>query len=268
VQKVIKLGSVSFMNAKPLTFAIERGLVKHDFDIKLTPPSELSVLLAKREIDLGLIPVAEFLKRKIYTAVPDISISSYSKVESVVLLTKGGIGDIRRVAVDRRSQSSTGLLKIILQIFHGLSPEYIPKETGVDFLKDADAGMIIGDTGLKITYSPPEGWSVFDLGEIWTEETGLPFVYAVFAVNEGVALGKNVDALHQSKTYGLGVAGMIAKLESVRTGLDESICYKYLTESIRYDLGEEETRGVVKYSEYLSKLGESEKISRLALYSE
>ncbi len=265
---MIKLGSVSFMNAKPLTFALEQGLIRHDFDITRTPPSQLSLLLSKKEIDLGLIPVAEFLKRKTYTAVPDISISSNGKVDSVVLLAKGGLEGIKRVAVDRRSQSSTALLKVILQIFHNLSPDYISRDTGDDFLKDVDAGMIIGDTGLEITHSPPEGWSVFDLGEIWTAETGLPFVYAVFAVNEGVALGENLDALHQSKEYGLGIAGKIAKLESVRTGLDESICYKYLTERIRYGLGENETRGIIKYSEYLSRLGESEKISRVAIYSQ
>ncbi|MFI5324514.1 MAG: MqnA/MqnD/SBP family protein, partial [Thermodesulfobacteriota bacterium] len=99
---MIKLGSVSFMNAKPLTFAIENGLVKHDFEIKLTPPSDLSAMLSRKEIDIGLIPVAEFLKRKRYTAIPDISISSYGKVDSVVLLARGRLEDIQRVAVDRR----------------------------------------------------------------------------------------------------------------------------------------------------------------------
>jgi len=123
---VIKLGSVSFMNAKPLTFALENGLVEHGFDIKLTPPSDLSLLLSRKEIDLGLIPVAEFLRRKSYSAVPGISISSYGKVDSVVLLSKGEITDIKRVAVDRRSQSSTALLRIILETFHNLSPVYLP----------------------------------------------------------------------------------------------------------------------------------------------
>ena len=130
---MIKLGSVSFMNAKPLTFALENGLVEHDFDIKLTPPSELSLLLSRKEIDLGLIPVAEFLRRKTYSAVPGISISSYGKVDSVVLLSKGALPDIKRVAVDRRSQSSTALLRIILETFHNLSPVYLPRARGRRF---------------------------------------------------------------------------------------------------------------------------------------
>ncbi len=36
------------MNAKPLTFALENGLVEHGFDIKLTPPSDLSLMLSGR----------------------------------------------------------------------------------------------------------------------------------------------------------------------------------------------------------------------------
>lgn len=265
---MIKLGSVSFMNAKPLTFAIEQGLVEHDFEIKLTPPSELSQLLAEKDIDVGLIPVAEFLRRSSYSAVPGISISSYGNVDSVVLLTKGALTDVKKVAVDRRSQSSTALLRIILEIFHGLSPEYTPRATGGEFLKDVDAGMIIGDTGLETTYSPPAGYEVYDLGGIWTRETGLPFVYAVFAVNNGVELGPNLEALYRSKEYGLGITRNIAKLESLRTGIDEGVCYTYMTERIKYGLGEKEIEGISKYGEYLSRLDGAGEISRIKLYSQ
>lgn len=264
---MIRLGSVSFINAKPLTFALEKRLIDHDFEVILTPPSVLSEMLFRKEIDLGLIPVAELLKRKNYSVVPGISISSYGKVDSVILLAKGDLADIRTVAVDRRSQSSTALLRIILEIFNDISPVYIPRDTGSDFLKDADAGMLIGDTGLEKACEPPEGYGVYDLGEIWSEHTGLPFVYAVFAVNEGVELGENLDALQKSKDYGLGIVGKIAKLESVESGIDEETCFKYLTERIMYDLGEKEVEGIVKYSEYLSRLGESEKVSGIKMYS-
>lgn len=263
---MIRLGSVSFINAKPLTFALEKRLIDHDFEVILTPPSILSEMLCTKEIDLGLIPVAELLKRQNYRVVPDISISSYGKVDSVILLAKKDLTDARTVAVDSRSQSSTALLRIILEIFNGVSPVYLPRETGNDFLKDVDAGMLIGDTGLEKASDPPEGYRVYDLGEIWSEHTGLPFVYAVFAVNEGVTLGENLKALQRSKDYGLGTVGKIAKLESVTSGIDEEICFKYLTERIMYDLGEKEVEGIVKYSEYLSRLGESKKISGIKLY--
>ena len=265
---MIRLGSVSFLNAKPLTFAIEKGLVEHDFELILTPPAELSTMLHRKEIDVGLIPVAEFIKRNTYRAVPNISISSKGRVDSVIVLTKGELTDIKTVAVDRRSQSSTALLRIVLEIFHDVSPSYISREPNGNFLKGVDAGMLIGDTGLEKAYDPPEGYNVFDLGEIWTNETGLPFVYAVFAMNEGVALGDNLEALAKSKTCGLGMIGEIAKHESRRLGLDEKICNVYLSERIKYDLGEKETEGIIRYSELLSELGQSERISGVNIYTE
>lgn len=265
---MIRLGSVSFLNAKPLTFALENGLVNHDFDLILTPPAELSVMLHEKDIDLGLIPVAEFIKRKNYSAVPNISISSDGIVDSVILLTKGELADIKTVSVDRRSQSSTALLRIVLEIFHNTTPSYVPREPNGDFLKDVDAGMLIGDTGLEKAHSPPDGYNIFDLGEIWTTETGLPFVYAVFAVNDGVQLGENLEALARSKACGTGMIGEIARRESGRLGLEEKICNVYLSQRIKYDLGEKEIDGIIRYSELLSELGECEKISGVNIYTQ
>lgn len=274
---MLRLGTVSFLNSKPLTYAIEEGLVENDFELVATPPAELSVKLYKGELDLALIPVAELLKRDIYTVVPGISISSKGTVDSVILLSRGDISEVSKVAVDKRSQSSTALLRIILEKFYNLSPEYEPRryERGNikrenpdgEFLKDVDGGMLIGDAGLKYMYNPPEGYRVYDLGEIWTEHTGLPFVYAVFAVNEGVVLGKNLDALQQSKAYGLSNLKKISELGSRETGLSGEICYRYISKSIKYDLGPHEVEGIIKYSGLLSELGICDKITGLNMYS-
>jgi chorismate dehydratase len=269
VKKLIKLGSVSFLNAKPLTYALENNLIDHEFDLIQTPPSELSLKLHNKEIDIGLIPVAELLKRKDYRVVPEISISSAGKVDSVIVVSKSDIRELKTIAVDKRSQSSTALLRIVLEIFYGVRPDYLPRDIDKEgFLDGVDGAMLIGDSGLKECYNAENPYKLYDLGEIWTGETGLPFVYAVFAVNEGVILGKNLNALIESKNYGLGVVNEISETESQKIGIDKDICLKYLTERIKYDLGEEEIKGIIKYSELLSELNEAEKISELNIYSD
>ncbi|OGE24774.1 MAG: hypothetical protein A2V51_04710 [Candidatus Dadabacteria bacterium RBG_19FT_COMBO_40_33] len=265
---MIKLGSVPFLNVKPLVFPLEEKLVQHDFLISYTSPSNLSTLLFDKEVDLGLIPVAELVKRGNYTIVPNISISSYGKVDSVVLLTRTEIKELKTVAVDVRSQSSTALLRIILEVFNKLSPIYIRREANEKFLDDVDGGMLIGNTGLKLRYFPPDGYRVFDLGEIWTNETGLPFVYAVYAVNEGIKLGRNLYALEMAKSIGLKIVKKIAKIESEKIGFSEEICLRYLTERIRYDLGEKEVTGILTYAKLLSDLDENRRIPDLKIYSE
>lgn len=268
---LLRLGTVSFLNSKPLTYAIEENLVDNDFELVATPPAELSVKLHSSELDVALIPVAELLKRNSYSVVPGISISSKGTVDSVILLTKCNIDEVNKIAVDKRSQSSTALLRIILEKFYDLSPEYEsrrykPGNLDGEFLKDADGGMLIGDAGLEYMYNPPEGYRVYDLGDIWTEHTGLAFVYAVFAVNEGVELGKNLEALQKSKAYGLSNLQKIAELGSRETGLSREICFKYINQSIRYDLGQYEINGIIKYSELLSELGICDKITGLNMY--
>lgn len=263
---MIKLGTVPFVNAKPLIYPLEKGLIEHSFDIVYEVPSKLSKKLFNREIDLGLIPVAELIKQNSYKVVKNISISSFGSVDSVVLISKSNIKSIETVAVDSRSQSSTALLKIILQIFYGLSPKYIERDHGENFLSDVDGGMLIGDTGLRFLYSENDSYKIYDLGKLWTDYTGLPFVYAVFAVNKDVDLGKNLDALCTSKSLGLNLAEEISNIEHKQIGVSKEFCYSYISGRIGYDLGEKEIEGILSFSNFLCELGISQKITELDFY--
>jgi hypothetical protein len=161
-----KLGTVPHINAKPIIYPLENELVKHRFDISYYNPALLSGKLYNGEVDIGLIPVAEFLRVGNYRVFPDISISSYGSVDSVALLVKGRLKDISAVAVDSCSRSSTALLRIVLEIFCGIAPEYVRRDYGPGFYDEVDASMVFGDIGLKVLYDRPEGYT------IWVEELG------------------------------------------------------------------------------------------------
>ncbi|MFQ5787891.1 MAG: menaquinone biosynthesis protein [Thermodesulfobacteriota bacterium] len=265
---MIKLGAVPFLNVRPLVFPLEERLVRNDFELVYEIPSSLSELLFEKKVDLGLIPVAELLKRDNYKVVPKISISSNGKVDSVILLSKKSIGEIETVAVDLRSQSSASLLRIILEIFNTANPTYIYRNPDDNFLDGVDAGMYIGNAGLRIRHSPPNGYKVIDLGDVWSKETGLPFVYAVYAITEGVHLGKNLQALEMAKVMGLKLVRKIAKIYSEKINLSEDICFKYLTERIDYDLGDKEIEGIKTFRDLLSKVDGGIKGSDLKFYQE
>ncbi len=263
---MIRLGAVPFLNVRPLMYPLEEGLVRNDFEIVYDNPSRLSALLLNRKVDLGLIPVAELLKRNTYTIVPKISISSRGEVASVLLLTKKSVAEIRTVAVDARSQSSSSLLRIILEIFNNVNPEYIQRFPDGSFLDGVDAGMYIGDDGLRIRYSAPGGYKVVDLGEVWSKETGLPFVYALYAVREGIDLGKNLEALELAKSIGLKHVQKIARHYSDTVNLSEEICFEYLTDRIYYDLDDEEIAGINAFRDLLSKIVSDVNKSDLRFY--
>ncbi len=97
---------------------------------------------------------------------------------------------------------------------------------------------------------------------------GLPYVYAVYAVNEGVKLGENLNALEMSRSLGLKMVEKISKIESERVKLSEGICLRYLTERIKYDLGEKEVKAILTHADFLTRLGELKKVPEVRIYSE
>ena len=89
-----------------------------------------------------------------------------------------------------------------------------------------DAVLLIGDRAMRACL--PGFRYAYDLGQEWTDWTGLPFVYAVWAVRGGVDLGAAEQAFHQAKEYGLSHAGAIAQREAPALGLDAGFCRRYL----------------------------------------
>src|SRR6202011_3428609 len=120
--------------------------------------------------------------------VPDIAITSHGPVLSVTLFSRRPWAEIRRVALDAGSRTSAALTQILLRKRHGVAPELVPLAMDADAEDtDADAVLLIGDRAMRACL--PGFTYAFDLGQEWFDWTGLPFVYAVWAVREEVDLG-------------------------------------------------------------------------------
>lgn len=240
----LRLGSVPHLNARPLVYGLE--------GVRLCPPAELADALHRRELDAGLVPVAEVLLHDQYDIVAGLGVVSRGPVRSVFLAHRVPVAKIRRVAVDPNSRSSAALLRVILQCRYGLAPEYYPRPAGTT-LAEHEAMLVFGDEA--ITVAGNEGFTPgLDLGEEWTEWTGLPFVYAVWAVQRKEGRGQREELwqrLRVAKTAGL------AHLEDVirhSTEGTEGRRRDYLTRCIRYDLGEAEKNGMRRFQDYLVEL--------------
>jgi chorismate dehydratase len=95
----------------------------------------------------------------------------------------------------------------------------------------------------------------YDLGQEWYDRTGLPMVFAVWAVREGVDLGPTEAAFAQAKAFGMSRSGIIAAREAKRLGLDPGYCRRYFDTIIRYDLGPRELAGLKHYYELAREQG-------------
>jgi len=95
----------------------------------------------------------------------------------------------------------------------------------------------------------------FDLGQEWFDWTGLPFVYAVWAVRDGADLRGVDQALRQARDHGLARVGPIAQREAAKLGIDPGFCRRYLGNILSFDLGPRELAGLGKYYELAREVG-------------
>jgi chorismate dehydratase len=246
----LRVGAVNYLNTKPL---IERLTdFAPNIELSLDLPSRLADQLAAGELDVGLIPVVEYFRGG-YTFVPNISIASRGPVLSVTLFSKVPWPEIRTVALDEGSRTSAALTRILLEKRYGVKPvvQALPIDAPADHLT-TDAVLLIGDRAMRACL-PGFRYS-YDLGEEWTAWTGLPMVYAVWAVRRGVELGEAEAAFRRAKEYGLAHAGEIAQREAAALGLDPGFCRRYLANILRYDLGPQELAGMRKFRELVEEL--------------
>jgi chorismate dehydratase len=240
----VRIGAVNYLNTKPLICDLEE--LAPDAELVLDLPSRLADRLAAGDLDVALIPVIEYFRAESYRVVPDIAIASRGPVLSVTLFSKVGWTEIRRVALDVGSRTSAALTQVVLRNRYGVNPEIVPlpiDRAAEDV--DADAVLLIGDRAMRACL--PGFAHAFDLGQEWADWTGLPFVYAIWAVRPGVDLGGVAEALAESKRRGLTRVGPIAHDEAPRLGLDAGFCRRYLANIIHFDFGPREQAGLHHY---------------------
>lgn len=95
--------------------------------------------------------------------------------------------DGARVALGSTSRTSVRLAQLLLAERYEVSPDYYtcPPDLGL-MMQEADAAVLIGDAALRASLhdAPRLGLQVHDLGQMWKEWTGLPFVFAVWAARK------------------------------------------------------------------------------------
>ena len=241
----MRIGSVPYLNAKPLVDWFHSSDCDADAEIVYAVPSRLAEMLRAGELDVANVSIFEGLQNPELVLIPDISISAYGAVKSVRLFSRVPLEQIQTVALDTSSLTSAALTKILLSESFGLSPEYRNFAPNLDLmLAENDAGLIIGD--LKLFDLMP-GTVVYDLGQGWQELTGLPFVYAGWLARRESVSEAMQDALQKAKHWGLERLEMLAEKWAGQMNLPLDRSRDYLLNVMNYDLTPEQRNGLELY---------------------
>jgi chorismate dehydratase len=261
----VRLGAVSYLNTKPLVEGL--GERTDLFSLRFDVPAQCAALLHENRIDVGLIPAIEYLRGD-YRIVPDIAIGSDGPVASVVIFSRVPVERITTLALDISSRTSVALTRILCASKWHIAPKLTPSEPDIRaMLARADAALVIGDPVLSFD-AAAAGLHTIDLGSEWKALTGLPFVYAVWSGRPGVLGPAHVEALQAARQRGEAAIAAIAAREAGGDRRRTERVRRYLSDNLRYPLGEREIAGLRRFHELASDKGLVPGLRPLRFYGE
>jgi len=254
----LRISTISFLNTVPLMWDFEHGSAGASFDISYTVPSACAAQLSAGTADIGIIPAAAYTQIPDLAIIPGIAIAARRPVRSILLVSKVPIEKVQSVALDTSSLTSIALTKVLFEHWLGGGRDFTPMAPSLDLmLREHDAGLLIGDTALKIDRTQ---YFTYDLAEEWIRFTGKPFVFAFWAVRQDALPNTSSDlaaVFQKSRDHGLQPESidLIARDWSHRLGLSEAEIRFYLTDNIHYHLDTGCIEGLQLFYRYAAKCG-------------
>jgi chorismate dehydratase len=246
---VIRLGRISYVNMAPVFHRLNA-----DVEEVTGVPTELNSMLLDGQLDVAPISSIEYARNAVgLRLMPRLCVSSEGAVDSIQLVSRMPLGQVTSVAVTPESATSVVLTRVLLP-----QAAILPLEDA----DEADATLLIGDAALRSAYEDPTPH--YDLGRLWLDRTGLPMVFAVWAVREPVPEG--ISALE----HALVSSVRLARAEPERLAFEASDRYGYPAgflaryfEKLRYSFGPRERAGLYTFFEMARDVGELDHVPEL-----
>ena len=246
------IGSVPFLNAVPLTWALPH--LGFYGTLVYGTPTPLAAWLQQGRIAVGLIPIADYLRGIGEVILGGLGIAADGAVRSVAVFSRMPISEVHNIAVDLGSRSSVLLLQVLWAKRFGVLPSLSPMAPDLEqMLLRADAALLIGDTALQASLN--SSLLVWDLGAAWKELTGLPFVFAAWVTRDEQTARQAAFWLVAARAEGRRPLPTIVAEESERRRLPPDLVQRYLTEHIRHDLTERHHQAVDLFAQMAHELG-------------
>jgi len=241
-----KIAASSYLNSAPLCYSFVKGQQRDSCRFfSDRAPSRCADMLRAGEVSAALIPVIEYQRIADLLIAPNVAVASKKSVRSVVLASRVPIEEATSIALDTCSRTSTVLIKIILSRFYNRAPRYTPSAPDISqMLESNDAALIIGDPAIKIDRS---ALYVYDMADEWRKHTGLPFVFAFWAVRADARLKPDQVDFEAAKREGIEHLNEIAAEYAANLGEPEDSLLDYLTNNINLELDRENLEGLSLY---------------------
>ncbi|MFO0838067.1 MAG: menaquinone biosynthesis protein [Phycisphaerae bacterium] len=232
---VIRLGVVSYLNARPLIEGLDADpRVRLCYDV----PAALPGYLERGDVDVALVPVFDLIRApRRFRIISDACIGCDGETMTVRVFSQVPPDRIRTLWVDPDSHTSVALARVLWRDLYDTTLALRPIQPGQALTTDCEAALLIGD---KVV-DPRRGSFAFevDLGGAWRAQTGLPFVFAVWArlaTGEALATADAETILQTARDAGVMRAAGIAAEWGPRHGWPVALAERYLVRRLSYRL--------------------------------
>lgn len=255
-----RVGHIDFLNCLPLFWGLARSGSLLDMDLRKDSPDGLSDALVAGTLDIGPISLLEFLKHADdLVALPGIAVGSDGPVESCLIVSQVPLDQLdgEPVALGSTSRTSVRLAELLFAESVGVRPDYFvcPPDLAA-MMQQARAAVVIGDAALRASLheAPRLGLQVHDLGQMWRDWTGLPFVFAVFAARrdfltrEPETVRRVHAALLASRDLSLTEVTKVCEQAARWEAFDARTLEHYYTTALDFSLGERQLAGIAEFA--------------------
>ncbi|EEP72835.1 hypothetical protein MCAG_03162 [Micromonospora sp. ATCC 39149] len=262
-----RVGHIQFLNCLPIYWGLMRSGALIDVDLHKDSPDRLSAALVAGDLDIGPISHVEYLRHADeLLLLPDLAVGSDGPVLSVNVVSTKPLAELDggRVALGSTSRTGVLLARLLLGERYGVRPDYFrcPPDL-TQMLLEADAGVLIGDVALRALHEAPRrGLEVTDLGQAWRDWTGLPMVFAVWAVRRDFAaahpgLVKEVhEAFLRSRDLCLAELDRVAEAAARWEPFDAATLATYFR-ALDFSLGKRQVAGLREFARRAAEVGEA-----------
>ena len=266
----LRIGRIPYINCYPVYGAIDRKLIHLDADLVDGVPTALNGKMAAGDLDVSVVSAVEYARdSRRYLLLPDLAISCDGPVRSVMLFSRRPATELSacKVLVSRSSMTSVALLELLFENVWHARPRFLPTDAEISDVarfssEDHDARLVIGDAALLLETRARNNGSgdypfAYDLGKVWKDWTGLPFVFAVWVARRDVPVGAALEAhasLIRSRDWGIANVTELARQASAATGVPVSACEEYL-DGLDYGLSYPHLAGLTEFYRRLVERG-------------
>ena len=244
---MLRVGRIPYLNCEPFFHRLA-GVELVDL-----MPRRLGEQMAAGALDAGPLSLMDYVRLESRLVPLPYGIGCPTGARSVLVFSDRPLAGLAgaRIAVTLETSTSVELLRVLLALRYAVEPAAWvgPEET-------CDAQLLIGDHAIRRVTGGPPVRHVIDLAVEWRDWTGLPFVFARWAVAAGVPARERrrfESALDEALDRGLDALPEIAAARR-DLGWTGAQVESYLR-NFAFRLGPDEDKGAAEFIRLRGQIG-------------